>query len=352
MPHEEGATTAASRKAVSSARGAAARLMECEVALRRLSLATDSKSTLHAIRGIAEKSWEFLVANEGRFECMRDTLRTLPVPKVDGDQIRSWFGDVKRFPDIDLFVDIVTKGAPVAVEGEGDLQAALQYGNHRSVDNFAPKILDEIKKDLLLGRAFVFPREVAEDIPGIRISPLTVAVSATKTRICHDLSNAVSGTSVNDDTDSSELPEYKLGHVLRDVVWRILYLHGRLVHNVPGETPRILLAKQDFKNAFRQIYVECGKSPVFAYVWDDVVIIDQCLQFGWTNSPALWSVGAAAVEKAHNATTIDSAVITSAGRAATSHVRVEPPRPGASQARVPPGCHFPPGQGGGFFYPF
>lgn len=283
---------------------------------------------------------------------MRETLRTLPVPNVDGDEVRHWFGDVKGFEAIDLLVQIVTKGAPVDVAGQGDLQAALQYGNHRSVARFEIEILEKIKQDLLLGRAFVFPREAAAQIPGLRISPLTVAVSATKNRICHDLSNAASGKGVNEDTNTSALPEYKIGHVLRDVIWRILYLYGCLIHGVSGDTPRIMLAKQDFKSAFRQIYVECSKSPSFGYVWGTNVIIDQCLQFGWTSSPALWGVGAAAVEKAHNNTTIDSAVITPEGRAATSHVRVEPPKLGERQVRLPPDCQFPRDEGVGMHDPF
>lgn len=82
-------------------------------------------------------------------------------------------------------------------------------------------------------------------------------------------------------------------------------------------------------------------------MWGDVVIVDRCLQFGWTSSPALWGVCADAVEHAHNTTTMDNAVITPEGRAATQHVRLEPPRPGEEQARLPPGCKFPPGQGGG-----
>jgi len=87
-------------------------------------------------------------------------------------------------------------------------------------------------------------------------------------------------------------------------------------------------------------------------VWGDHVIIDQCLQFGWTNSPAIWGVCAAAVEKAHNNTTFDSVEISREGQAATSHVRVEPPRRGEKQARLPPGCVFPKGQGGGMQDPF
>lgn len=132
----------------------------------------------------------------------------------------------KEFPDIDLLLQIVCHGAPVPVAGQGDTQAALMYGNHRSSDRFPREIREKIVEDVLVGRAFVFPRSMADQIPGIRISPLTVAVSPSKVRICHDLTNAASGRSVNDDTDMSGIPECKIGHVLRSVLWWILFLYS------------------------------------------------------------------------------------------------------------------------------
>ena len=86
-----------------------------------------------------------------------------------------------------------------------------------------------------------FTREVADQIPGIRISPLTVAESTSKVRICHDLTNANLGRSVNEDTDRLFFPDFEIGHALRSVVWIFLFLYFN---------PRILLAKQDTKLAF------------------------------------------------------------------------------------------------------
>lgn len=48
---------------------------------------------------------------------------------------------------------------------------------------------------------------------------------------------------MNDDTDKSTLPEYALGHVLRDVIWRILFLYDRVIKDVEVP-PRILLANR------------------------------------------------------------------------------------------------------------
>ena len=115
-----------------------------------------------------------------------------------------------------------------------------------------------------MGRAFVLPREAITKIAGTRVSPMTVVVSTSKVRICHDLSNAVLGRGVNEDTDTSAVPERKIGHVLRDVTWRILYLYGVSVVNAAGVPPRILLAKMDTKSALCQVFIEAKKSPTFS----------------------------------------------------------------------------------------
>ena len=121
--------------------------------------------------------------------------------------------------------------------------------------------LVKIREDVLMGRAFVFPREAVTKIAGTRASPMTAAFATSKVRICHDPSNAVSGRGVDEDTDTSAVPECKIGHVLRDVRWRILYLYGAAVVNVAGIPPRILLAKMDTKRAFRQVFVEAKSRP-------------------------------------------------------------------------------------------
>ena len=58
---------------------------------------------------------QFLQGHDGRFERMLETLKILPISRVDAEQVRRWFGEVKKFPNIDLLVQIVSEGAPVAV---------------------------------------------------------------------------------------------------------------------------------------------------------------------------------------------------------------------------------------------
>ena len=81
---------------------------------------------------VTDRSMQFLQGHDGRFECMLDTLQTLPIPRVDAEQVRRWFGEVKKFPNIDLLVQIISEGAPVAVTEKRDLRAATEYWNHNS----------------------------------------------------------------------------------------------------------------------------------------------------------------------------------------------------------------------------
>ena len=102
-----------------------------------------------------------------------------------------------------------------------------------------------------------------------------MAVSATKVRIIHDLTMAFSNPGVNGDTDFESASESQLGHVLRDIVWRILFLR----HTLAPHT-HIMLSKMDVKDAFRQVGVEWDGCKKFGYVFGDFVVVDRRLVFG------------------------------------------------------------------------
>ena len=63
---------------------------------------------------------------------------------------------------------------------------------------------------------------------------MIVAISTPKVRICHDPSNAISGRGINKDTDTSAVPECTIGHVLGDVILKIVFLYGVAVVNAAG----------------------------------------------------------------------------------------------------------------------
>ena len=94
------------------------------------------------------------------------------------------FGTEKRIstdgPDIKQFA---VHGVPVRVAGGKGVTAALRYNSHSSVG--AHEQLTKIHEDVVYGRAWVFPRDSAEQIPGLRLSTLGLVVTS-KLRVIHD----------------------------------------------------------------------------------------------------------------------------------------------------------------------
>ena len=150
----------------------------------------------------------------------------------------------------------------------------MEYGNQSSIGPYEENIKSKIADDVRLGRAFVYPREAADRMPGLLMSPLGVAVFPSKIKIIHDLIFSTSVPGVNADTDLSSAPACKLGHVLRGIIWRILDLRRP---SVP--ITRILLNKTDVKDAFRQIAVEWSRCPLFGYAFYGFTVVDRRLQF-------------------------------------------------------------------------
>ena len=278
----------------------------------------------------------------GSFSCMQTLETKLLVPRVDAVRILEWFGRIKQFPQARQVAHILSHGVPVRVNRVGDLKAALQYSNHSSIDQYTGDFVTKIVEDVRLGRAFIFPREVASRIPGLRVSPVGVVVSATKVRIIHDLTMAFSNPGVSGDTDFESAPNCKLGHVLIDIVWRILFLRRTLAPHT-----HIMLSKMDAKDAFRQVAVEWDGCTKFGYIFGNFVVVDRRLVFGWRSSPGLYCLLAGTIEHVHGFTSFDDAVVTPQGSAATCHVRVDIPAAGEAPVQLPPECRVPSGQGGG-----
>ena len=76
---------------------------------------------------------------------VRDVARaiggSLVAPPIDPVHIQRYFGDLKGFGAVDDLVMIVTGGVPVHAAATGvDLDRALQYGNHPSVNEHLPAV--------------------------------------------------------------------------------------------------------------------------------------------------------------------------------------------------------------------
>ena len=317
-------------------------LRQCVVAIDGLATAEGSEGIEQAMKAGAQESWHFLSMHGGRFSCMQALETKLLVPRVDAVRVLEWFGGIKQFPHAQKEAQILSHGVPVRVNGVGDLKAVLQYSNHSSIDQYTGHFVTKVVEDVRIVRGFIFPREVASRIPGLRVSPVGVAVSATKIRTIHVLTMAFSNPGVNGDTDYESAPKCKLGHVLRDIFWRICFLRRTLAPHT-----HIMLSKMDVKDAFRQVAVEWDGCMKFGYVFWDFVVVDRRLVFGWRNSPGLYCLLAGAIEHAHGSTSFDDAVVTPQGLTATRHVRVDIPAAGEAPVQLPPECRVPSGQGGG-----
>ena len=245
---------------------------------------TDRVAATRSLQRVANELLLFLQAHEYQFDCMMKPERAFSGQCLNPSRIQDWFGGEKHFLEIAQLVRLAERGVPVCVASGGDLALALRYPNH-SADGFLDEITDKIRDDVKFGRAFVFPREAAACIPGLRVSPLAVIKPSTKLRVVHDLtfSSGPSTIGVKEDIDFSSAPTCELGHVLRDIIWRILYLRHRF-----GRGARIVLRKMDVKDAFRQVPVEITRAPVFGYVFGGLVVVDRRLQFRWRNSPGFW----------------------------------------------------------------
>ena len=243
-------------------------------------------------------------------------------PHIHPHIVRHWFGIVKNFPRVDQLLRVLAPGSPVCVARGGNLTADLAYGNHPVVAPHAVGVQQTICADVVHGRALVFKLGSACGIPGLRVSPLAVMLEP-KLRIIHDLTFARAGdhSSVNDDTVLFSAPSCELGHVLRDVLLRLLFLR-----KLRGPTARIVLFRVDVKYVFRQVLVDPVGVPVFGYAVGEYVVVDLRLQFGWRNSPGFWELMASALDHFHNNTTFQDTAGSPQEAAAVEHVRLAPPQ--------------------------
>ena len=106
---------------------------------------------------------------------------------------------------------------------------------------------------------------------------MAAVASTSKTREIHFLASASSPSSPGGiaDTDFSPAPPCPLGHVLRDVVWHILY--SRRKYDLGA---RIFLSHKNVKDAFRQVAVEWEQSQTFGYVSRGMILVDRRHRLG------------------------------------------------------------------------
>ena len=145
------------------------------------------------------------------------------------------------------------------------------------------------------GCALVLDLRGVSNILGLRLSPLAVVLKHMF-RIIHDLTFARAGRrpSINGDINFSTAPRGDLGHVLRDVLLRVLFLR-----QTRGPRTGVGLCCVDVTDAFGHVLVDPAGAPVLGYAMGSHVVADLRFQFDWRNGRGFYRLMAAALEHAH-----------------------------------------------------
>lgn len=272
--------------------GVAKRLASCVRSISSLpDSLPDTVAQASCLAKVARECWSLVDRPAVDLAMLQQVEAQLHIPRARPLAVSLWFGRTKQFPDAGRLAEVIEHGVPIAVAQGSNVGEALAYGNHRSIEPYHDTILCKIYSDVRQGRAFVFPRAMADRIPGLRLSPLRAVVSPSKVRIIHDLSFEFEGRapSVNAETDFESAPPVELGHVLRDFIWRILFPRAKWPRG------RIVLSKMNVPEAFRQVRVSPIGNQVFAYVFQDWIVLDRCLMFGWRYSPGYFCLFSSAL---------------------------------------------------------
>ena len=159
-------------------------LQQCVVAIDGSATAEGSGGIEQAMKAVAQERLQFLSMHGGRFYCMKALETKLLVSRVDAVRVLEMFGGINQFPHAQQVAQILSHGVPVRVNGVGDLKAALQYSNHSSIDQYTEHFVTNVVKHVRLGRAFIFLREMASRIPGLRVSPVSCGILGDKGADC------------------------------------------------------------------------------------------------------------------------------------------------------------------------
>ena len=92
---------------------------------------------------MADTGSAMLKLHEGRRgDVVRGIGGTLVSPQLELSDVQEYFGDIEGFPEIEKLLEIVGGGASAPTQDSVvvDLNSALEYGNHRSVDDHLPQL--------------------------------------------------------------------------------------------------------------------------------------------------------------------------------------------------------------------
>lgn len=106
---------------------------------------------------------------------------------IDGDRIVDLFGKRHGWPDIERLDHIARVEVSVDVDPGGGLEKEVAYGSPSSARKWGEEVRGGAVADLVRWRALMFPLEQAEDIRGLRLSPVGVVEGKDNRRIMHNM---------------------------------------------------------------------------------------------------------------------------------------------------------------------
>lgn len=208
-------------------------------------------------------------------------------------------------PDWELLREVLSDGIEFPLsplpetERQVELEAMLRYGNHKSALQNRAFVADQLREDTEKGYYVPFPIDKLHLLPKVAMAPLGCAEQHTidsdgnrvpTRRVTNDLTfGTVPNRSVNDRTLRDAIPPCRYGFaLLRMIHWIV---SNRL--QFPGKP--ILLAKQDFKSAFRRLSLrastalECCVQTKGILDGDPVALLGARLSFGPVGGPGFFS---------------------------------------------------------------
>ncbi|CAB1098304.1 unnamed protein product [Ectocarpus sp. CCAP 1310/34] len=138
------------------------------------------------IHELAKTGSMLLKTNDGKLgDVARAIGGTLVSPPLDLSDLEQHFPTKKRFPDLTNLIDIIDNGVPAKThDSPPNLESALRYGNHSTIDALVwKKLIDDVKQN----RCLVFNVADVTCMKGVRVSPLG-AVVGKKIRIINEFS--------------------------------------------------------------------------------------------------------------------------------------------------------------------
>ena len=219
----------------------------------KLAAAAQTKVKKRLIYEMADTCTHLARLNGGRIgDVARGIGGTLVSPPLNVSDVKQYFGDVKELPQVDDLLRVLQHGVPAETkQSQANLKTALEYGNHRTIQDHLPQIWEKLADDVRRNRCLVFKKRVAAELEHVRVASLG-AVVTSKVRIINDFSfdpntaRCTKGGS-NRDTLTQDIPRCLCGEALPKLLAEIVRLR------IKYPLKRILISKADVSDAFRNV---------------------------------------------------------------------------------------------------